>query len=108
VTRSFAEFVATADAELRDIQAQLLARARERLAAGLRRDITTRAEAEEFFTSGTGFVLAGWCGSPVCEVAFKPLGVTIRCLPTEERATSDSCLACGRPSVSPAVFAASY
>lgn len=107
--RSLNDFVRVIGDELVGAQQQLLAGARERLAAGLHRDVTTREAAEAFFTEEQlGFVLAGWCGRTECELALKPLGATIRCLPSEERAESDHCLVCGKTSRHSAAWALSY
>lgn len=95
---------------LKQMQATLLTRARDYLAAGTRRDIHTAAQAEDYFrhSDQPGFVLTKWCGSLTCEVALKPVGATIRCLPTDLAADTDRCLICGRPAESDAVFAQSY
>ncbi len=127
---SFDVFVNGIGPLLSEIQSTLYVRARDRLDAGIARDCTTRAEAEEFFASGgegsesraqgnsRGFLLAKWCGSPECEVAFRHLGATIRCIPRSPSdpdsphpsflAEGHSCVACGCPADTDALFAQSY
>ncbi len=105
---SFDRFPEAVTEELASVQSGLFERARKRTWDMVRRDVRTRADAERFLAEQRGFVLAGWCGSPVCEVALKPQGVTIRCLPTDEEIPDRRCLICGAPAEHPAVFGLSY
>jgi prolyl-tRNA synthetase len=106
---SFDDFVARAATELNEIQDTMLLRARQRLEAGVRRDILNKREAEAFFAAeGNGFVLAKWCGSAECETALKHVGATIRCLPQEWRSDASSCLICGAPATVDALWGLSY
>jgi prolyl-tRNA synthetase len=107
-TRPLEEFVDGVSAELDAIQAALLATAAQRLEAGINRDAVTRADAEAFFKEDSGFLLAKWCLSPECEVALKPLGVTIRCIPTELRAKDAGCVICGSKADTDVILAKSY
>ena len=58
------------------------------------------------------FVYAGWCGDGACEAAIKEeTKATIRVLPDEEFRSPEAprtCLKCGRPSTSEAVWARAY
>ncbi|MFB9908500.1 proline--tRNA ligase [Allokutzneria oryzae] len=103
------DFVTSVGEELAGLQDRLLARATDRLDEGIRRDITTREDAESHFREdGAGFALAGWCGSSGCETGLKPLGVTIRCLPSHLSADATTCLVCGTPSNHSAIWGLSY
>jgi prolyl-tRNA synthetase len=59
-----------------------------------------------------GFVYAGWCGDPACEAQIKEeTKATIRCLPDEEFRSAEApttCLRCGRPATSEALWAKAY
>ena len=74
----------------------------------------TKAEFLELMAGpgGGGFVYAGWCGDPACEEAIKAeTKATIRVLLDEEFRSPEApatCLWCGRPSQSEAVWAKAY
>jgi prolyl-tRNA synthetase len=57
-----------------------------------------------------GFVEAGWCGDPSCEAKIKEeTKATIRVLPMgREQQERKTCIYCGKPSQSLAVFAKAY
>jgi prolyl-tRNA synthetase len=62
-----------------------------------------------FNTDGrTPFVLAKWCQRPECEEPLKPLAVTIRCLPLDQRGGDAPCVVCGSTASADAIFARSY
>jgi prolyl-tRNA synthetase len=101
------QFLSSVSDELDAIQEGLYARAHEMLLAGIRRDITTFDEAKEFFATGRGFVLTKWCGG-ACEEALKPLGASIRCIPSELESTAQNCLLCGGSGTMDVIIAMSY
>lgn len=56
-----------------------------------------------------GFAVSPWCGKEACELKIKDdLGVTIRCIPSEQEREADCCIACGQPGILHAVFAKAY
>jgi len=56
-----------------------------------------------------GFALSRWCGEEACEMRIKEdLAATIRCLPFEQEKSNGSCIYCGKPGISRAVFAKAY
>ena len=56
-----------------------------------------------------GFSLSHWCGAAECEARIKDdLSVTIRCLPLDAEKEAGTCICCGKPSGSRAVFAKAY
>jgi prolyl-tRNA synthetase len=74
----------------------------------------TRADLIEKMSGdgGGGFVYGGWCGSAACEAQIKDeTKATIRVLPDAEFRTTPApvtCLWCGTPSVTEAVWAKAY
>jgi prolyl-tRNA synthetase len=56
-----------------------------------------------------GFAVSPWCGNEACELKIKDdLGVTVRCLPFDQDNSKGSCVCCGRPKKTRAVFAKAY
>ncbi len=56
-----------------------------------------------------GFIEAWWCGDGECEAKIKAeTQATIRCLPLEHPEGSGSCIGCGRPASTWALFAKAY
>ena len=56
-----------------------------------------------------GFAFSHWCGDHACELKIKnDLGVTIRCLPFDQGNKTGTCISCGKPGGSQAVFAKAY
>jgi prolyl-tRNA synthetase len=96
---------------LDEIQAALLAAARERREAGSVRGVT-KQQFIEFMRDQGGFAYGGYCGDPACEAAIKQETVaTIRVLPDPEFRSSEApktCMWCGKPSVAEAVWAQAY
>ncbi|MBR5115919.1 MAG: proline--tRNA ligase, partial [Lachnospiraceae bacterium] len=93
---------------LEDIQASLLAAAREHL-----RTCTFTArnwdEFTEAFRETRGFVKAMWCGDVACEEKIKEqLSVTSRCMPFEQEQLADTCVCCGKPAKKMVVWGRSY
>lgn len=114
-----AEFIARVGAILDDIQQSLHERALAFQKAHTR-DIDSQRDFYAYFTPRDmerpeihgGFALAHWCGEAGCEEKIKTdLGVTIRCLPFDERRFAPSpgkCIVCGRQSPRRVIFAKSY
>ena len=114
-----AEFIARVGAILDDIQQSLHDRALAFQKAHTR-DIDSQRDFYAYFTPRDmerpeihgGFALAHWCGEAGCEEKIKTdLGVTIRCLPFDERRFAPSpgkCIVCGRQSPRRVIFAKSY
>ncbi len=92
---------------LREVQGDLLARARTFLS-----DNTVAAsslpELQEAIAARK-FVWAHWCGRTQCELAVKEkTAATIRNIPFERDKAPGSCVNCGQPSTGPVLFARSY
>jgi prolyl-tRNA synthetase len=94
------------------IQNGLLEAARTRREQNSRRDLKSKQEFIEFMRGAGGFAYAGYCGDAACETAVKDeTKATIRALPDEEFRTSPApptCIWCGRPAVTEAVWAKAY
>ena len=106
-----ASIVATVTAALDEIQAGLLAAARERRENNSIRGVT-KAQFIEFIKGSGGFAYGGFCGSPSCEAEIKQqTNATIRVLPDPEFRSKDTprtCMWCEKPSVAEAVWAQAY
>src|SRR6266498_997456 len=96
---------------LEEIQASLLAAARERREKNSIRG-ATKAQFLDFIKGGGGFAYGGFCGSPTCEAEIKQqTNATIRVLPDPEfrsKEVPQHCMWCGAPSVAEAVWAQAY
>jgi prolyl-tRNA synthetase len=93
---------------LNDIQASLF-----RSAAEFREDHTFApsdyGELTDLLSSAQGFVKAGWCGSPECEMKVKDdTKATIRLLPLDPVDPGGSCIVCGAKATELATWAQSY
>jgi prolyl-tRNA synthetase len=95
-------------AVLDEIQANLLARAREFREART----STVATWSEFTTAmegRPGFVIAPWCGETPCEAAIKAeTQATLRNVPFGSPAPTGPCIRCGAPAMVTAWFAKAY
>jgi prolyl-tRNA synthetase len=93
------------------MQAALLAAARERRERASLRG-ASKADFIAWIENESGFVYAGFCGDAACEAEIKTqTKATIRVLPDEEfrsPVAPSSCVWCGRPSVTEAVWAKAY
>ncbi len=100
------------EALLVTIQDEMLAVARTRREAHSIRGGITYDKFREIMDGEGAFVYAGWCGDGACEAAIKEeTKATIRVLPDEEFRSPEAprtCLKCGRPSTSEAVWAKAY
>ncbi len=103
--------VGAVTAALDEIQAALLAAARERRENNSIRG-ATKAQFLEFMKGSGGFVYAGFCGDPACEAEIKQqTNATIRVLPDPEFRSKEApktCMWCGAPSIAEAVWAQAY
>jgi prolyl-tRNA synthetase len=110
------QFVAELANILDEIQGNLFARA-----AAYARDHTLTIEDartfSDFFTPQNlekpeihgGFARSPWCGEEACELKIKEnQAVTIRCLPLEQDTVKGTCIGCGKPGTSWAIFAKAY
>lgn len=93
------------DASLQEMQATLLERARQRLAAQWHKveklvDFTAQLEAEN------GLYQTGWCGDAACEAILKQHKATTRCLLDEK--TFITCFHCDKASTSDVLVAKAY
>jgi prolyl-tRNA synthetase len=98
------------DGMLDDVQASLFQTARDEQERRTLRDPSGYDEMIEYLRDAAGFVAGRWCGRRECEVRVKDdSSATIRCLPLEEQpAQSGTCISCGRPAVTAAVWAQAY
>src|SRR5438094_53974 len=56
-----------------------------------------------------GFALSFWCGSADCEAKIKEeTRATMRCIPVEQEGGSGTCVYCGQPATTRAIFARAY
>ncbi len=106
-----AGLAAVVTAALDEIQAQLLARARERREQHTVRGVT-KDQLIALMKGGGGFAYGGFCGSAECEAQIKQeTGATVRVLPDPEFRSKEqpkTCVWCGKPSVAEAVWAQAY
>jgi len=108
-TGGLAERVIT---EMDRMQDALFGAAKARREAASLRGPTSKQEFIDFLEGTGGFVYAGWCGDPAVEAEIKEqTKATIRVLPDEEFRSPEvpaTCMWCGRPSVTEAVWARAY
>jgi prolyl-tRNA synthetase len=94
------------------MQRDMLAAALDRREANSVRERISYDRFRELMEADAGFVYAGWCGDGACEAQIKQdTKATIRCLPDEEFRSAEApttCLKCGRPAQSEALWAKAY
>jgi prolyl-tRNA synthetase len=95
---------------LEDVQGSLFERARQERERRTLHDPSGYDEMIGYLRDAAGFVAAPWCGRGECEARVKDdSAATIRCLPLEdEPARSATCVCCGRPAATNAVWAQAY
>jgi prolyl-tRNA synthetase len=97
---------------LEEMQDAMLVAARDRREANSLRGTITYERFREVMEGDGAFVYAGWCGSEVCEREIKEeTKATIRVLPDEEFRSAEpaaTCLKCGNPSTTEALWAKAY
>ncbi|HVI02135.1 MAG TPA: proline--tRNA ligase [Enhygromyxa sp.] len=106
------EFLATAKQRLIDYQAMLLARARERLAAGMVTLDTWEQFEQTFANEDSKFAWCHWDGTAETEAAIKEkTKVTIRCIPLAGQGPDPEpgvCIYSGKPSTRRVLMAKAY
>ncbi|MEA3344646.1 MAG: proline--tRNA ligase [Chloroflexota bacterium] len=100
------ELAQRAPALLEEIQANLLARARE----FMERNTAQPRSYEEFKeVVAHGFARAWWCGDSECEDQIQEeTQATVRCIPLDQPEGSGRCIRCGKPAKKMAIFARAY
>lgn len=95
---------------LQDVQASLLASARDEQERRTLRDPGSYEEMIEYLRAAAGFVAAPWCGARRCEARVKDdSSATIRCLPLPPQPTGAGvCVCCGQRAPSTAFWAQAY
>src|SRR5687768_4506452 len=97
---------------LEKIQQEMLETARDRREKNSIRTGITYDRFKEVMEGAGAFVYAGWCGGEACEAKVKEeTKATIRCLPDEEFQSAErpeSCLHCGKDSITEALWAKAY
>jgi prolyl-tRNA synthetase len=97
---------------LMKIQGDMLEVARDRREKNSIRHKISYDDFKQLMDGAGGFVYAGFCGSEGCEAEIKAeTKATIRVLPDEEFQSAEapkSCLKCGKPSKTEAVWAKAY
>jgi prolyl-tRNA synthetase len=102
-----AEFLATVNQTLDEIQANLLQRARD-LQKQNTVNITSEEEFYAFFKGDGGFALVHWNGDPTIEAKIKSeLSVTIRCIPFDQPSPG-KCIFTGDGESQQVIFAKAY
>ena len=103
--------VSAAQAALDEIQAALLAAARERREKNSVRGVT-KAQFIDLMKGPGGFAYGGFCGGAGCEAEIKEqTAATVRVLPDPEFRSAEvpkACMWCGKPSIAEAVWAQAY
>jgi prolyl-tRNA synthetase len=107
---SIPDVAAAIDELLSEVQASLFQSARDEQQRRTLRDPSGYDEMIEYLRDAGGFVAAPWCGRTECEARIKDgSSATIRCLPlTEQPPQARTCVCCGRPAITDAVWAQAY
>ena len=113
------EFVTNAAQYIENIQQAMFNKAKARLEANIRTDITTKEQFAEYFTNSNewiedgkqgkvAFVRGKWCGDPESEETLKAMKITIRCIPFDQTNTKGECLLTGKEATMDVIYARSY
>jgi prolyl-tRNA synthetase len=113
------EFVTQLGARLEMLQNQMFSKAKTRLEANIRTDITTPEEFAAYFANSNewiedgkpakvAFVRGKWCAEPETEEILKAMKITIRCIPFDQSGTSGKCLLTGKDATMDVIYARSY
>ena len=105
----FAEITSGVQAELDRIQADLYARARQRMTDNTH-DIDTWDDFVDFYENrGGDIAMCHWCGDGACEQTIQDkTKVTIRNVPFERDESEGVCVHCGKKSIGRVAFAQGY
>lgn len=104
---------------LENIQQEMFDRAKARLLANVRTDITTPEAFKDYFEQANewiedgksgkvAFVRGKWCADPASEEILKAMKITIRCIPFDQTNTQGVCLLTGKPASLDVIYARSY
>lgn len=103
------DLVGQVETFLANMQSELLARAKQRLADSTVRVDTYEAFKAEFAGNASRFVLAHWDGTPETEARIKEeTKATIRCIPYDAPDEPGRCVVTGRPSARRVLCAKAY
>ena len=114
------EFVGDISNKLKNIQDELLNRAKDRLNNNIRTDITTPQEFEEYFKNSNvylenskgapkvSFVKGKWSGDEDTIEKLKEMRINIRAIPFEQSGTEGVCLISGKKATLDVIYARSY
>lgn len=113
------EFVGSVALRLENIQKEMFAKAKARLDANIRTDITTPEDFARYFGQSNtwieegsigkvAFVRGKWCADPQTEEILKAMKITIRCIPFDQSHTEGICLLTGKPATTDVIYARSY
>ena len=112
-------FIDGIENHLANIQNEMFARAKARLDANIRTDITTPEEFKAYFTNSNewiadgqkgkvAFVRGKWNGKPETEEILKEMKINIRCIPFDQSGTKGKCLLSGEDATLDVIYARSY
>ena len=104
---------------LENIQKAMFQKAKDRMNANIRTDITTPEAFKEYFgqsnswieegkSGKVAFVRGKWSGDENSEALLKEMKINIRCLPLDQDSKEGVCLLTGKPATIDAIFARSY
>lgn len=113
------EFVANIGQRLELLQQQMFDKAKARLEANIRTDITTPEDFSAYFANSNewiedgkqgkvAFVRGKWCGDTATEEILKAMKITIRCIPFDQSGTTGPCLLTGKDATMDVIYARSY
>ena len=113
------EFVTNVAKYIENIQQVMFDRAKARMDANIRTDITTKEDFAKYFENSNewiedgkqgkvAFVRGKWCGDPSSEEILKAMKITIRCIPFDQSNTKGECLLTGKEATMDVIYARSY
>ncbi|NLK89327.1 MAG: proline--tRNA ligase, partial [Clostridiaceae bacterium] len=72
-------------------------------------DAADRETFSRLIAEKPGFVRAGWCGDPACELSIKEqTTATSRCIIDRTERVADQCICCGKPAKELVVWGKAY
>lgn len=102
------DVLVTTEKLLKDIQAQLFAKAKKHLEANTH-DVSDFSKFEEIMRTTRGFIRAFWCEEAGCEAQIKEITkATTRCLTLDAKEEKGVCVHCGKPATHRWLFGQSY